>query len=541
MKYGFIIDNRKCIGCHACTTACKAEHDVPLGVNRTWVKQVEKGVFPNTRRLFSVMRCNHCTDAPCVEICPVEALYYREDGIVDFDKRRCIGCKSCMQACPYDALYIDPESHTAAKCNYCAQRIDIGLEPACVNVCPEHAIISGDMDDPATEIAQLLAREQVTVRKAAKGTSPNLFYIHGDEASLTPGLTQRDTEYFWNSQSLGVGHYAKAAEKMAFSNGDVVEALLQNSSHIATAGEVERNGAAKSIDLLLGKPRRIYDTPDKGVLWGWEVPAYLTTKAVSAGVFLMPVLAILSGAAQPSSTIWWWVLGTALLALAATGAFLVKDLDRPDRFLNVLLRPQKRSWLVWGGYGITVYGGLLTLFAGLQWGGLSGLASVVMYLNAALALFVAVYTAFLFAQAKGRDFWQSPTLVLHMLVHSVMAGAAALAFIGLLAGMDAAWQAFLNVVLLAGIGANLLTIFVEMAVPHPTTDAKAVADMILNGRYRNRFWLGTVLLGNVLPAALLLATGTTPLLLAAAGALVLTGIYLTERIWVEAPQRIALI
>ena len=512
MKYGFIIDNRKCIGCHACTTACKAEHDVPLGVNR-----------------------------PCVEICPVEALYYREDGIVDFDKRRCIGCKSCMQACPYDALYIDPESHTAAKCNYCAQRIDIGLEPACVNVCPEHAIISGDMDDPATEIAQLLAREQVTVRKAAKGTAPNLFYIQGDEASLTPGLTQRDTEYFWNAQSRGVGHYAKAAEKMAFSNGDVVEALMQGSGHIATAGEVGKNGAAKSIDLLLGKPRRIYDTPDKGVLWGWEVPAYLTTKAVSAGVFLMPVLAILSGAAQPSGQLWGWVLGTALLALAATGAFLVKDLDRPDRFFYVLLRPQKRSWLVRGGYGITVYGGLLTLLAGLQVLGLSSIASGVMYLSAVVALFVAVYTAFLFAQAKGRDFWQSPTLVLHMLVHSIMAGAAAFAFIGLLTGTGAEWQSFLSVVLLAGIGANLLTIFVEMAVPHPTADAKAVADMILHGRYRNRFWLGTVLLGNVLPAALLLAAGTTPLLLAVAGALVLTGIYLTERIWVEAPQRVALV
>ncbi len=112
MKYGFIIDNRKCIGCHACTTACKSEHDVAVGVNRTYVKQVEKGEFPNTRRIFSVMRCNHCTDAPCVEICPVEALYTREDGIVDFDNNRCIGCKSCMQACPYDALYIDPKQYS---------------------------------------------------------------------------------------------------------------------------------------------------------------------------------------------------------------------------------------------------------------------------------------------------------------------------------------------------------------------------------------------------------------------------------------------
>jgi Fe-S-cluster-containing dehydrogenase component len=151
-SYGFIIDNRKCIGCHACTVACKQEHDVPVGVNRTWVKYIEKGEFPDTERAFHVMRCMHCEDAPCVEACPVTALYIRDDGIVDFNWDRCIGCNACVQACPYDALYTDPQTNTTAKCNYCAHRVDVGLEPACVNVCPEQAIISGDMDDPTTEI-----------------------------------------------------------------------------------------------------------------------------------------------------------------------------------------------------------------------------------------------------------------------------------------------------------------------------------------------------------------------------------------------------
>src|SRR5438552_5810598 len=128
-RFGFVIDHRKCIGCHACTLACKAENDVPLGAFRTWVKYIEKGEFPNTRRYFTVLRCNHCTDAPCVTICPTVALYKRPDGIVDFDRDRCIGCKSCMQACPYDALYIDPHTHTAAKCHYCAHRTQIGLRP----------------------------------------------------------------------------------------------------------------------------------------------------------------------------------------------------------------------------------------------------------------------------------------------------------------------------------------------------------------------------------------------------------------------------
>ncbi len=540
MKYGFVIDNRKCIGCHACTTACKSEHMVPVGVNRTWVKQVEKGVFPNTRRLFSVMRCNHCTDAPCVEICPVEALYIRDDGIVDFDKDRCIGCKSCMQACPYDALYIDPENHTAAKCNYCAHRIDVGLEPACVNVCPEHAIISGDMENPHTEIAELLSRQQVKVRKPEKATQPNLFYIDGDDASLNPSLTEKSDAYFWSSQSLGVGHYAKEAEKMAFSNGDVMAALMETNGQSATAGEVAKKGSSKSIDLMLGKARRIYDVPDKGVLWGWEVSAYVWTKAISAGAFLVPFLAMALGWAAPNPTTLWIALGVGVAFLGATGLLLIKDLDRPDRFLNVLLRPQWNSWLVKGGYAISVYGGLLTLLAVAYWFGWTLVTTPLMWVTAVSAVVVAIYTAFLFAQAKGRDFWQSPTLAIHMLVHSFMAGAATFAMLNLIIASDSSWLNWLGIVMLVGIGINLFTMLLELTMTHPTKDAKTTVEMITRGRYRNLFWGGVVLVGNVLPMVLLFASGASSMVLAVAGALVLIGIYLTEHIWVEAPQRIPL-
>ena len=130
MRYGFAIDHRTCIGCHACTVACKVEHDIPVGQFRTWVKYVDSGTFPENTRDFGVMRCNHCTDAPCIEICPTNALFKRDDGIVDFDSEACIGCKACMQACPYDAIYIDKDTNTAAKCNFCAHRVDNGLEPA---------------------------------------------------------------------------------------------------------------------------------------------------------------------------------------------------------------------------------------------------------------------------------------------------------------------------------------------------------------------------------------------------------------------------
>jgi len=539
MRYGFVIDNRKCIGCHACTTACKSEHQVPVGVNRTWVKQVEKGTFPHTRRLFSVMRCNHCTDAPCVEICPVEALYFREDGIVDFDNNRCIGCKSCMQACPYDALYIDPDNHTAAKCNYCAHRIDVGLEPACVNVCPEHAIISGDMDNPESEIATLLARQQVKVRKPEKGTVPNLFYIDADEASLNPGLTAKEDNYLWSSQSTGVGHYAKEAEKMAFSNDDVLDALMQIEDQTATAGEIAKNGAAKSIDLVMGKPRRAYDVPDKGVLWGWEVSGYVVTKAIAAGAFFLPFLATVLGDTAVSATTWLWSAGISLAFLALTGLLLVMDLDRPDRFLNVLLRPQWGSWLVRGGYTLTVFGGLITLLGLSAFLGWSQIQEIAMWLMVPFAILLAIYTAFLFAQAKGRDFWQSPTLSIHMLVHSFMAGAAVFAFLALFLEEVAAWEGLIRNVLLVSLGVNLFTILIEMVTTHPTADAKRVVKMILKGQYSRRFWGVAIVLGNLIPVAMLLL-GVSPAITAVAAALILIGIYQTEHIWVEAPQRIAL-
>ncbi|MCC6723240.1 MAG: polysulfide reductase NrfD [Saprospiraceae bacterium] len=539
MKFGFIIDNRKCIGCHACTTACKSEHDVPVGVFRTWVKQVEKGEFPHTRRMFSVMRCNHCTDAPCVEICPVEALYFRPDGIVDFDKNRCIGCKSCMQACPYDALYIDPDTHTAAKCNYCAHRVDIGLEPACVNVCPEHAIISGDMDNPQSEISQLLGREIVTVRREAKGTHPNLFYIDGDEASLNPISTEKPNHTLWSAQTRGVGHFAKKTEKLAFDNGDLLSALADEK----TTGVAPQ----KSVDVLMnnGGAKRVYDAPNKGLLWGWEVSAYVFTKAISAGVFLVAVLSLAyfkffkveTAFLEPVGMLFVGVIAS-LLFLIITTVLLVKDLDQPKRFLYVLLRPQWSSWLVRGGYALTIFGGALTIIIvgallGLDWLTQSG-----MVLGVLSGILTAIYTAYLFAQAKGRDFWQSPVLALHMLIHSFVAGAA---FFGILALVDApseGWLTYLKAVLVIGIAVNLIVMLVELTTTHMTQEAKLTANMITKGRYKQLFWWGVVIMGNLLPLILMLSGMEYGVQIG--GLLALIGIYFTEKIWVEAPQQIQL-
>lgn len=554
MNFGFIIDNRKCIGCHACTVACKAEHDVPIGVNRTWVKYIEKGEYPHTRRLFSVMRCNHCAEAPCVEICPVQALFIREDGIVDFDNRRCIGCKACTQACPYDALYIDPNTHTAAKCNYCAHRVDIGLEPACVNVCPEHAIISGDMDDPASEISQLLAREQVTARKMEKGTRPKLFYIEGDAASLVPSSTTPSSAYFWNSQAGGVGHYAKYAERR-ITHADPAAMAGQLAGNgggqwiggdktspervFAPGGENQPQMRQKAAEVLKETIRRVYDSPGKGVMWGWEVSAYVCTKAVAAGTFLASLFTLFWGDISIFKMGEWLSLGIgiSLLFLAITGGLLVKDLDKPRRFAYVLLRPQWRSWLVRGGYAITLYGGFLA-FLGMSiffdwptgqfaaWGGVL------------FAILTAVYTAFLFAQAKGRDFWQSPALALHMLGHSVIAGAAMIAIAAPIFYRGEGWESAVRMVFYGGIAFNLAIIFAEILTPHPTADARKTVQMIVRGRFRSAFWMGSVLLGNLLPLLIIWIGGTA--LLPLAGALALIGMYITEHLWVRAPQLIPL-
>ena len=537
MKYGFIIDNRKCIGCHACTTACKSEHDVAVGVNRTYVKQIEKGEFPDTRRIFSVMRCNHCTDAPCVEICPVEALYTREDGIVDFDNNRCIGCKSCMQACPYDALYIDPNNNTAAKCNYCAHRVDVGREPACVTVCPEHAIIAGDMENQMTEISQLLARQAVKVRKPEKGTNPNLFYIDADDASLNPEATDRSGPSLWSSQARGVGHFAKSAEKMMNTNNDVDLLQMSIDNEIAAAYQKKDTENPNYIDVLTGKARRVYDTPDKGILWGWEVSAYVFTKAIAAGAFLIPFLAIMLGY-EVSTTAKLWSAGISLVGLALTGLFLVMDLDRPDRFLNVLLRPQWNSWLVKGGYTITIFGLLVTVWGANTWFDLSIPEIPLLWVTAVFAVLLAIYTAFLFAQAKGRDFWQSPTLPLHMLVHSVMAGAAIFILAALIFGNED-WMSIIKNTMIIALVVNLFTLVTELTITHPTTSAKTVVKMITKGRYKNLFWFVTVLIGNLIPLALLFF-GNEEMFAVVAGICVLIGIVVTEKIWVEAPQRIPL-
>jgi tetrathionate reductase subunit B len=167
-KYAMVINLASCMNCRACMIACKTEHQILPGKHngkeyyRMGLLEYEKGKYPAVKKVFAPILCMQCENAPCLDVCPIPgAIYRREDGIVAVDKNKCDGCRLCAQVCPYNALYFDEEKLVVDKCDFCADRLDQGLEPACVTTCPSRAIIFGDLDDPKGEVAGLLKRNDV--------------------------------------------------------------------------------------------------------------------------------------------------------------------------------------------------------------------------------------------------------------------------------------------------------------------------------------------------------------------------------------------
>lgn len=180
-RWAMVVDVQKCIGCQACTVSCIMENAVPENSFRTIVSTYEVHEAGRTGTYMLPRLCNHCDNAPCIPVCPVGATFQRKDGIVVVDGDRCVGCGYCVQACPYDARFINHDTGKADKCTFCAHRVDAGLLPACVETCVGGARIFGDINDPASEVRQLVDQHQLKVLKPEMGTKPHVFYIGLDQ------------------------------------------------------------------------------------------------------------------------------------------------------------------------------------------------------------------------------------------------------------------------------------------------------------------------------------------------------------------------
>jgi Fe-S-cluster-containing dehydrogenase component len=509
-----VIDQTRCIGCHACTTACKSENVVPVGVTRTYVKHVDVGAWPQARRAHQVTRCNQCAHAPCVQACPTAAMFQRPDGIVDFDKSICIGCKACMAACPYDAIFINPEDHSAEKCNFCAHRIDVGLEPACVVVCPVEALLVGDLNDPASRVAQIVNRQPVNVRRPEKETLPKLFYRGAHQATLDPLAARRPDGglFMWSEQKLD--------------------------SETVMSGTPSYNNTSAAALLS-------YDVPHS-LPWDWRVSLYTWTKSIAAGAYLVTALLALLGFVSsrsrddvfqlssflsfPASPL--WLLVAPVLSgffLAVTGGLLIWDLEHPARFYMIFTRPQWRSWLVKGAFVIGAYALVLALHFAASLAGAETTQLWLVFAGVPLAALTAVYTAYLFAQAKARDLWQNPLLPPHLFVQAVLAGAAAL--LPFAAWLDPLVVRPLLLTLGGACLVHLLLVWGEVTLTHPTAHARLAVSEMTRGRYRIFFRAGVVLTALAVFA---------PWMGLPAAALALAGLLCHEHAYVQAGQSVPL-
>ncbi len=503
-NYGFAIDLRKCIGCHACTIACKAEHDIPVGVNRCWVKTVEKGSFPQVRRFFFPVLCNQCEEAPCARICPTSALFKRRDGIVDLHGDSCIGCRACMEACPYDQLFIDPNTHTAEKCNFCANRVENKLLPACVIVCPTECRIFGDLDDPTSAVSQIVQHEAFMVRKPEKGTGPKIFYLGAEESVIRP---------------------ESAVRPLYYKEGQV---------HLRPLGAPMEDPESP------GDPRVDYDTPHKKP-WGIDMVLYLFMKAVSTGAMLLGAILWLLDVDGLLTTVVAPAMSVVFIAL--TSVVLVVDLERPERFYYILTRPNWRSWMVWGAWFLTGHGAISGVWLLAGWFGWSGVLTLLAWPAILFAVLATAYTGFLFAQGLGRDLWQGPHAAVHLIAQSGAAGAASLLLASMFMSVSADVTQWLGWVLAGSLIVHvLILLFENVLTPSATKHHELAVETIRRGAFAPLFWGVAVVAGGVLPLVAMVALNGAPpaAITAIASVLALAGSAAWEYIWVEAGQSVPL-
>ncbi|QKF81679.1 4Fe-4S dicluster domain-containing protein [Halarcobacter ebronensis] len=177
-KYRMIHDENLCIGCQACSVACRSENKVPDDLFRLQVRVKTEGVFPDLRMDMKRHSCVMCEDTPCVTVCPTGASFKTEDGLVQVDPKLCVSCKYCIVACPYEARFINPVTKNADKCTFCySNRVSKGQDPACVTVCPTDALVFGDINDTTSEVYKKAKESTLVYPKAHLGTKPKLAFV----------------------------------------------------------------------------------------------------------------------------------------------------------------------------------------------------------------------------------------------------------------------------------------------------------------------------------------------------------------------------
>jgi formate-dependent nitrite reductase membrane component NrfD len=381
----------------------------------------------------------------------------------------------------------------------------MNLEPACVIVCPTQAILAGDLDNPGSNVSRTVATKKVSVRKPQKGTQPKLFYVGIEGDLLEPTRISREDTYFASDWRDGTGQ--------------------------ATASEVSNLAGALA--------REVYDVPHPAP-WGWRIAAYLWTKAIAAGVLLVAAI-LLSLANTPSPTLLNIVCPiVALVGLAATSALLIFDLKRPDRFFYLITKPNFRSWLVIGTYFLLGYGalGAAWLLYGIFGNSVPG---ILQWSAAGFAVASACYSAFLFAQAKGRDLWQSPLFLWHLLVQSLVAGSGTIVIASVLMGAQEILRPAILILLLSMI-LGLSMIVGEIFLPHVGEDGRIATEVLVRGRLSRRFW-GFMVAGLVAPiilAAIAMASVVPLAVDFVAAVFAIAGVWGYEVLWVKAGQAVPL-
>lgn len=444
-------------------------------------------------------------------------MYQRPDGIVDFDRSACIGCQACIAACPYDAIYIDPVSNSAEKCNFCSHRVDLGLQPACVAVCPTQAIIVGNLNDPDNQISALLAEQDVKVRKPEKKTDPKLFYVNGQNAALTPTASEFAQMYPYSEPQAS-----------SVAPGLGIEAGIKG---VREPRSAESPGDTAAAAMLA------YDNRHS-VPWNWKVSAYTWTKAVAAGAVM--VSSILGLAGRPLDRAdELWVLITAGLFLILTVVLLLMDLTHPRRFYFTLTRPRWRSWVARGAWTIGLFGAYIPFQFILVAAGADAAAQALRWVGAPLGAAAGVYTAFLFMQARGRDLWQDIALPLHFLVRTALAGSAAVVALSVLLSGSGPWIDAAQWTLVGTLAAHLACLARHFLTGRMTADGSAAAHNLTGGGYREYFWNAAVA-GTIAPLALAAGLPSAGPAQAAAAMLALAGLAAYEHAYVQAGQSVPL-